>query len=48
MVFWWELFDKYEDELEQLAPEDEDQEDLDALDPDGECPATDLEPKKKK
>ena len=48
MNFWWELYDKYEDELEELAPEDEEQEDLDALPDDGECPADDLWPKQKK
>ena len=48
MIVWWELYDKYEYELDKLSPEDEDEEDLDALDPDGECPADDLEPKKKK
>ena len=48
MIVWWELFDKYEYELDKLSPEDEDEEYLDALDIDGECPADDLEPKKKK
>ena len=48
MIVWWELFDKYEYELDKLSPEDEDEEDLDALEDDGECPADDLEPKKKK
>ena len=48
MNFWWELYDKYEEELEELSPEDEEQEDLDALPDDGECPADDLWPKQKK
>ena len=48
MNFWWDLYDKYEDELEKLSPEDRDEEDLDEYDIDGECPVEDDEAKEKK
>ena len=39
MNFWWELYDKYEEELEKLVPEED--EDLEDYDIDGECPVED-------